>query len=158
MTKEQTTLIMAKLSAFYGQGKSDARMMAIAWHEVLREYDFLTASNAVTQFAKHDLREYAAFPTVGCIVEAIEKEQSMKQRIFNFAFNNRLYEELPERAKEIISKDKFDWFKEQHSEDYLRKNKDKILAKIEQLYTEGQRLEDYDKRDSAVTQQIPGTV
>lgn len=152
MTKQETILIMAKLSAFYGQGKSDVRMMADAWHEILGEYDFMTANNAVTQFAKHDVREYATFPAVGCIVEAIEKEQGVKQKIFNFAFNGRLYEELPMRAKEIISKEQFEWFKGQHPE-YLRLNKDAILAKIDGIYREAQ-LENNDKRDTAEHEQI----
>lgn len=156
MTKEETILIMAKLSAFYGQGKSDAKMMAGAWHEILKDYDFLTASNAVTQFAKHDVREYATFPAVGCIVEAIDKEQRVKQKIYNFAFNDRLYEELPMRAKEIISKEKFEWFREMDQE-FLRENRENVLESIQRIY-EGGQLENNDKGDTTVIEQIPGTV
>jgi len=40
MAKEQTLTIMATLCALYGQGKGDPKIMAAAWHEILKEYDF----------------------------------------------------------------------------------------------------------------------
>lgn len=129
MTKAETIMVMAKLSAFYGQGKADARSMALAWHEILCDYDFAMASRAVTQFAKHDMREYATFPTAGVIVEAIEDEYKLRNRIFNALFQGRYYDELPLRCKELITKDEYtSW--SSLEQDSLREKKDEILCFI----------------------------
>lgn len=133
MTKNETLLIMAKLSAFYGQGKADARMMAQAWHEILKDYDFWVANNAVTQFAKHDLREYATFPTVGVIVKEIEKEKGMINRIYNLAFVNGSYGDLPIRAQEIITEEQYKLIAQKGQEE-LQKNKQSVLAVIDSIY------------------------
>lgn len=156
MTKQQTTVIMAKLSAFYGQGKSDPKMMTNAWHEVLRDYDFLTASNAVTQYAKHDMREYATFPTVGVIVDAIRKEEGVKNRIFNSLFRGCVYQELHERAKEIITEEQY--LALVADQETLREKKDAIMRYIDGIYRGEAHLENNDQRDSTEHEQIPWTV
>jgi hypothetical protein len=112
MTKEETVTIMAMLGAFYSGGKNDPKMQAAAWHKILYKYDFQAAEKAVLHFAENDTRDYATFPAVGKIVQAIRIQQhretsSIKGVIRGVAYGKR-YEDLSEESKAIISKQKYD--------------------------------------------------
>lgn len=112
MTKEETVTIMAMLGAFYSGGKNDPKIQAAAWHKILYKYDFQAAEKAVMHFAENDTRDYATFPAVGKIVEAIRHQQmretsSIKGVIRGVAYGKR-YEDLSEESKAIISKPKYD--------------------------------------------------
>jgi hypothetical protein len=131
MTIGETLQIMAMISAFYGQGKSEPKTMARAWHIVLKDYDFLTTEQAVVQFAKNDQRDYATFPSVGQIVAAVEKERKMPRLIHNMATMNELYSNLPDRAKELISESDFEKIRKIEFEDalsYIKKNNKSLLG------------------------------
>lgn len=130
MTLAETIMIMAKLSAFYGQGKSDAKIMARAWHEILEPYDYKIASGAVTQYARNDMRDYATFPTAGVIVEAIEQEYGVRRRIYNGMLAGVPYKEIGERAREIISEEDYNNGVKLGG-DYLRGNKQAVIASID---------------------------
>ena len=97
LTLKETTTILFMLSAYYGQGKSDTKLMAMAWHPILEGYDFGIAQEAVIEFAKSDMREYASFPTPGRVVDAIESRISMRNGIINMAISGYTYADLCER-------------------------------------------------------------
>ena len=116
MKYEESIKILTVLSAFYGEGKADAQIMAVAWHEILKEYPYHVAYRAVMNFAKNDKREYASFPTAGKIIEAIEKEQQVYSQIFNAMLNKRRYSELSEYAQKLITEEAFNEFSEKPHE------------------------------------------
>lgn len=125
MTKEETVTIMAMLGAFYSGGKNDPKIQAAAWHKILYKYDFHTAEKAVLNFAETDTRDYATFPTVGKIVEAIRTQQmretsSIKGVIRGVAYGKR-YEDLSEESKAIISKQKYDEWMAIDAEEFASK-------------------------------------
>lgn len=129
MTKNETLVILAMLSAYYGEGKSDAREMAAAWYALLKDYDFATTQLAVINFAKNDRRDYATFPAPGKIIEAIEGEVNKRRGVYNNALRQTSYENLPEQYKEIISA--FDYAKlVLMGEEQLVANKDKIIGRL----------------------------
>ena len=131
MTLHETIQIMAMISAYYGQGKSDAKSMARAWHIILKDYDYLTTEQAVVQFAKTDTRDYGTFPSVGQIVAAIEREKKMPRLIHNMATMNNLYSNLPDRAKELISESDFERIREVEYEEalnYIKRNNKSLLG------------------------------
>lgn len=133
MTLQETLMLMAKLSAFYGQGKSNPKQMAVAWHEVLQDYDFQIASNAVTEYAKNDVREYAMFPSVGAIVKAIDMEKRVCRRIYNEMFKGTPYKLLTGRAKDMIDQKTYE-FGIDRGQEYLREHKERVMETIEQKY------------------------
>ena len=108
MTEKDTVMVLAMLSAFYGEGKSDVRLMAAAWHALLKDYNVAVAQRAVLRFAKNDQREYASFPTAGKIIAAIEEEMGIRRGIFNSIKNRQNYDTLDERYKELIPKDRYE--------------------------------------------------
>lgn len=136
MTKTETIKILTLLSAFYGEGKAEAEIMAAAWHELLAGYDYYIVRRAVMNFAKADIRHYAAFPTPGTIIAAVEAENAIYNRTFNSLLNNADYKELPERAQAIISKIDYDREKERPYEEKLA-DRERI---IETLKTNDLRL------------------
>lgn len=114
MTKEETIQIMAMLGAFYGAGKSNPEIMAEGWHIILEPYDYQYAYKAVLDFAKNDTRDYATFPTVGKIVQGIEKEMAKEEapikeivRAVSYGWG---YDQLSKVAKANITQDRYnDW-------------------------------------------------
>lgn len=107
MTKEETIKILAMLSAYFGQGKAEPQAMASAWHLILKDYDFAIAQRAVVEFARNDTREYCTFPPVGSIVTAIKAQEKLANRIFNVAFQDVEYNDLPDVAKRFITKNDY---------------------------------------------------
>lgn len=107
MTMQETIKIITMLSAYYGQGKADAKTMANAWHLILKDYDYDLAEKAVIEFAKTDKRDYASFPAPSKIIEQIEKQLAKYNLILNYAFNKKAYRELPIGCHECISQDKY---------------------------------------------------
>ena len=100
MTQEQTIKVLEQ--------------QVIAWHLILQDYDFEDAMNAVLTYARTDRREYAQFPTVGRIIEQIEKVYASKTRAINEVIRSiaygRPYEELGVDEKLLISKHRYsDW-------------------------------------------------
>lgn len=106
MTEEQTLTIMATLCALYGQGKGDPEIMAAAWYEILKEYDFETVKLAVYRFAKYDNRDYATFPAPGKIVAETEAILNHRSKVIDEAYRQigygRPYCELSDDAKAIV--------------------------------------------------------
>ena len=129
MTKQQTVIVLAMLSAYYGEGKADAAEMAAAWHVILKDYDFATAQIAVINFAKNDARDYAVFPSVGKIVEAIEAELGKRRGVFNAALDGTPYEYLPDHYQAIVQKDFYEGLVAA-GEKALQENKAGILQGI----------------------------
>lgn len=116
MTKEETIKVMALLNGFYPTGKVDAKQQAFAWHLVLGKFDFNDAMAAVMHFAEHDTREYASFPSVGCIVNEISnmriaRKYAIKDVIKSISYGKD-YEHLTNGGKTLISKEMYDeWSK-----------------------------------------------
>ena len=115
MNKNETLKILAMLSAYYGQGKSDAQQMASAWHLILKDYPYQDAEQAVVEFARNDVRDYATFPTVGVIIREIDTARTNARKLKNKAWNNILntneYDKLIEEAKEWFSREQFNELK-----------------------------------------------
>lgn len=111
MTKQETIKIMALLGAFYAGGKNDPKIQAEAWYMVLYKYDFEVAKVAVLRFAENDKREYATFPTVGCIVNAIKEEEYVRNRpikeIMRGVSYGTSYSNLSEGAHKLISEEQY---------------------------------------------------
>ena len=111
MSKQETITILMILGAFYSGGKNDPKMQADAWHMILQKYDFDTAKIAVLKFAESDTRDYATFPAVGKIVQAIKNEE--KERIqpileIKMAISHgKDYDALPIKNKSIISREMY---------------------------------------------------
>lgn len=129
MTRDETLKVLGILSAFYGQGKSDARMMASAWHALLKEYPYIVAERAVMKYAKHDKREYASFPPPGVICNAIEAEQKVLYGVRNKALKKAEYQELDTTAREWVTEPLYEWMMQQ-SEDALLNDFDTLKTKI----------------------------
>lgn len=116
MTKQEAIKIMALLGSFYGAGKSNPEVMAEGWHIVLEPYDYKHAYNAVLDFAKNDTRDYASFPTVGKIVQGIEKEMAREEapikeivRAISYGWG---YDQISADAKANITEEHYnDWLK-----------------------------------------------
>lgn len=132
MTKTETIKILTILSAFYGQGKSDTEIMANAWHVVIGEYEYYIAERAVYNYVRNDTREYASFPSPGNIIDEIEKESKLYNRMFNQVLNAarsilkdraELYrsyrEKIDKSGKKLISADKFVELASMREEDLL---------------------------------------
>ena len=142
MTKDETIKIMAMLGAFYGGGKTDPQMQAQAWYLVLKDYDYRIAQVAVINFAKRDTRDYASFPTVGKIVQAIEAESKARSkpiREIKMAISyGRQYDQLPDDCKRLISKADYDSWLSMDAEEFEKRSG--VL--VRQL-TEGAEVEDH---------------
>ena len=125
MTKQETIKIMAMLEAFYGMGKGKPEVMATAWHLVLEPYDYRIASKAVIEFARNDVREYATFPAVGKIVQAIRDEEAKEQAPINEIIRaisyGRQYKQLSESAKRLISDERYDEWLSIDAEEFANK-------------------------------------
>lgn len=103
MTLEQTVDILSKISAFYGQPKSGTKEMAAAWYLIMCDYEYNDAVMAVVEYAREDKREYSSFPTIGSIIQTIEKVKLLPNKIFYKIRNNMPYEDLSPLEKRIIS-------------------------------------------------------
>lgn len=99
MSKTEALKVLNLLAAYYGQGKVPTRDMADAWYMQLRQYEYVVAVVAVKEYAEHDTREYASFPTVGAIVAAIKRERSAITGARNKALHRRKYDDLTDRQK-----------------------------------------------------------
>ena len=143
MTVEETMKILTILSAFYGEGKSDTRIMVAAWHEMLEPYEYYIVRRAVMNYAREDTREYASFPTPGRMIKTIESELAVYNEIFNSMLSQNTYDELSDKAKSIISKDRYNAVA---IKGYLYKinNREEIIKQIKAtdqlLITEQKRL------------------
>lgn len=130
MTEQETIKIMAYLGAFYGAGKSNPEIMAVAWHQILKDYDFTIAERAVFNFARNDRREYATFPAVGNIVAAIEEEGRKEQAPINEVVRaisyGWQYDQLSKEAQANITKEHYDDWLNMDAEEFS--NKANILA------------------------------
>lgn len=140
MTKSETIQLMAILGAFYGAGKANPEIMAEGWYMILEPYDFQIAQKAVLSFAKGDTRDYATFPAVGKIVQAIEDEMRKEQapikevvRAISYGWG---YEQLSADAKRIISDEKYKTWLKMDAEEFS--NKAMVMA--ETLKSEQKRL------------------
>jgi len=115
MSKKDTLKILAMLSAFYGQGKSDPEQMLNAWHLILKDYSYQECEKAVIQFAKSDCRDYATFPAPGVLINQIEEtrknEHSMKCAAWINILNTDEYDQLTEEAKDWFPKERFEELK-----------------------------------------------
>ena len=122
MTKEETIKILAMLSAFYGQGKSNPEQMATAWHLILDKYEYRIAQKAILTFAENDRREYATFPAVGNIVAAIRDEEARENRPINEIVKGisygRQYLTLSSEAKQIISEERYEGWLKMNAEEF----------------------------------------
>lgn len=125
MTKEQTIKVLELLNAFYAGGKNDPQQQVIAWHLILKDYDFQDAMNAVLNYAKTDRREYAQFPTVGRIIEQIEKEKSDRQKavkeVITAISYGRPYEALTNDARLLISNKEYNEWLSIDAEEFSQK-------------------------------------
>jgi hypothetical protein len=112
MTKQECIQILAMLGAFYGGGKTDPKAQVQAWHTILQKYPYDIAERAVINFAENDVRDYATFPAVGKIVQAIREEEKkrnapIKEIIRNISYGHD-YPSLSDAAKELISRETYD--------------------------------------------------
>lgn len=127
MTKEETIKILAMLSAFYGQGKSNPEQMATAWHLILGKYDYRIAQKAILNFAENDHREYATFPAVGCIVQAIKDAEYEENKPINEIVKaisyGRQYTTLSVKATQLISNEKYNTWLSMNAEEFANKSR-----------------------------------
>lgn len=116
MTKPETIMILSMLGSFYSGGKNDPKMQANAWHLILQKYDFETAKAAVLNFAENDTRDYATFPAVGKIVQAIREEEKARMKpLYDIKMSislGRKYDDMEPYCKSLISRTMYDeWLK-----------------------------------------------
>lgn len=111
MTETQTIKVLELLNAFYAGGKNDPKQQVVAWHLILRNYDFEDAMSAVLTYARNDRREYAQFPTVGRIIEEIENVQKMKDNVVREVIRaisyGKAYDDMSVAAKRLIHKERY---------------------------------------------------
>ena len=112
MDKAETVQIMMTLGAFYSGGKNDPQVQANAWHKILQKYDYKVAEKAVFNFAEHDTRDYATFPAVGKVVQAIKDEMKREEapikEIVRAVSYGWPYGTLSENAKALISEKEYE--------------------------------------------------
>ena len=122
MTKEETIKILAMLGAFYGGGKADPVAQANAWHAILRKYDYKTAEQAVLNFAENDVRDYATFPAVGKIVQAIRQEDKNRiapvKEIVRAVSYGWQYSQLSDTARLNISEERYNEWLNMNAEEF----------------------------------------
>lgn len=126
MTKQETVTIMAMLSAFYAGGKNNPQQQAQAWHMILQKYDFDVAKVAVINFAENDTRDYATFPAVGKIVEAIRNEQVKRSKpIHNIKMAisyGKSYDQLSDECKRLIGRNVYDEWLSMRADEFETKS------------------------------------
>ena len=122
MTREQTIKVLELLNAFYAGGKNDPKQQVVAWHLILCDYDFEDTMNAVLNYAKNDRREYAQFPTVGRIIQEIERTAKLKESFINEVIKSiaygRDYESMTSPAKLLIKRESYDEWKAMDAEEF----------------------------------------
>lgn len=111
MTKEECVKILAMLGAFYGGGKTEPRAQANAWYVILKKYPYDVAERAVYNYAENDVRDYATFPAVGKIVQAIKDEITkdnapVREIIKSISYGHK-YNYLSDDAKRLISEEMY---------------------------------------------------
>lgn len=131
MSKAEVIKLLAMISAYYGQSKADAEMMVNAWHLLLKDYNYTIAEQAVLEYAKNDNREYSKFPNIGQIIGSIKEEEKCFTVIRNSAYYGKGYDELTERSKKWISKDRYEKLSK-CPESYLLNNLDEIKKALTQ--------------------------
>lgn len=127
MSKQETIKIMAMLGAFYGAGKSNPEVMATAWHLVIGKYDYDIACRAVLNYATNDRREYATFPAVGNIVQAIEeelrKDEAPIKEIIRAISYGWYYDQLSKEAQNNITEEHYNEWLKMDAEEFSNKAK-----------------------------------
>lgn len=150
MTQEETVKIMAMLGAYYGGSKTDPQQQATAWYLVLKDFDFKIAQVAVVNFAKNDMRDYATFPTVGKIVDAIRTETKSRAkpiREIKMAISyGRSYDQLPDECRRIISKIEYGVWSQMNAEQFERES-GRLMRKL----TERVELNDTNRNQLTAT-------
>lgn len=116
MKKAETVQLLAMLSAYYGQGKADAKTMANAWHILLKDYPYIVAERAVIKYVKSDKRDYASFPPPGAVIAVIEAENKILNGVRNKALKKVSYDELSSDAKAWVTEPLYEWMLEQDEE------------------------------------------
>lgn len=128
MTKKETLAILALLNAFYAGGKNDPNAQLEAWYLILQKYDFEVAQVAVLNFAENDTRDYATFPAVGKIVEAIRNEEARRKRpikeVLASISNGHPYDFLSATSKAIISEELYNEWLRINAEVFANKYKE----------------------------------
>ena len=125
MTKEETVKILAILGAFYGGGKTDPQAQASAWHAILQKYPYEIAEKAVFNFAENDVRDYATFPAVGKIVQAMREEANKRGQeiaeVIKAISYGRPYESLSDDGKKSISESTYNGWLSMDPEEFAYK-------------------------------------
>lgn len=125
MTKEECVKILAMLGAYYGGGKTDPVAQAQAWYLILQKYPYKVAERAVVNFAENDIRDYATFPAVGKIVQAIKseitKDNAPIKEIIKAVSYGWSYSQLSGTASSLISEDKYDEWLSMDAEEFALK-------------------------------------
>ena len=132
MTKEECVKILAVLGSFYGGGKTDPKAQVNAWYKILEKYPYDVADRAVFNFAENDVRDYATFPAVGKIVQAIREEEKkrnmpIKEIIRNVSYG-REYPSLSDAAKKLISRETYDTWLSVDAEEFAENSAAYTLA------------------------------
>lgn len=128
MTKEECVKILAMLGAFYGGGKTDPQAQVNAWYTILQKYPYKTAERAVINFAENDVRDYATFPAVGKIVQAIKSEITknnapIKEIIRSISYGYE-YDYLSADAKGIIGEPMYNEWLSIDAEEFSKRSAD----------------------------------
>lgn len=122
MTKQETITIMALISGLYGGGKGNPEIMAESWFVILEPYEFRHAYNAVLNYAKNDVREYASFPTVGnivkCINDEIAKEEAPVKEVVRAISYGWGYDQLSKDAQELVTPLRYDEMLKMDAEEF----------------------------------------
>lgn len=141
MTKQQTVMIMAMLSAYYGRPKTDPDEMANAWHLILGEYDFEVMKYAVVQYAKQDVRDYSTFPAPGVIVKIARAELARRQKpvkeILRGVNSGSGYWKLSEEAKALISEETYNEWIDVEPEKFIANQADYVSQLVNRKLIEG---------------------
>lgn len=128
MTKQECIQILAMLGAFYGGGKTDPKAQVNAWYGILQKYPYDIAERAVYNFAENDVRDYATFPAVGKIVQAIKdeitKNKAPIKEIVRAVAYGWDYSQLSESAKLLVSEDKYEEWNKMDAEEFAYKSQE----------------------------------
>lgn len=125
MTRQECIQILAMLGAFYGGGKTDPKAQVQAWHTILQKYPYYIAERAVINFAENDVRDYATFPAVGKIVQAIKNEITknnapIKEIVRAIAYGHD-YDYISGDAKRLISESMYNEWLSMDAEEFAHK-------------------------------------
>lgn len=106
MTQGETIKVLELLNAYYVGGKNDPKQQVVAWHLILKKYDFEDAMAAVMRFAENDTRSYPSFPGVGVIVNEINAEVKRREsriaEVIRMVGYGKDYDSLSDEAKKLI--------------------------------------------------------